>query len=559
MRIMVLGLLSVGLVLASEASAREWRDATGSYAIEAELVSSANGNAWLKKPSGEVICVPVNRLSIVDREYIRTHSSPSAEPSRPSQPSFPVQGRGEFSLVDLTAKVDPAVVRIDAGSSIGSGFVVDPSGLVVTNHHVVEGARSATVSFKDGSSARVLGYLGVDIAKDIVVLRLAPGPRWVALAVRRELPRKGEAVAAFGAPQGLDFSVSQGIVSAVRTDQEIQKSVRDLTGQVQRALDMLWIQTTAAISGGNSGGPLVDMHGEVVGINTKTRTHGQNLNFAVSCQDISKLVSQSFGNPLQSLARLPSMKPSTPSRIAPASTSSSDGFPLVTLPSGASFSFSTVQIPKKWPECNFTKESAFRLTKFPNGEPKALHTFLDARLHGPTFLLNEDGAKRWAADYYEGDRHGALRLWDQNSEMALFAQYVRGGKKGFVCVFDGGMPWLLQEWDKDQLQGEYLVKWNAGVSTTSPSDQVAGQADMAHLAAARERLTQLEEELEAEETAIKRELAQWFREVDREIKKQRAAASNLRKRKETLGALNARSAAEQAVLGGMWRRAISGH
>lgn len=554
MRIAILGLLTVAFLSVSGASAREWRDSTGTHRIDAELVSSANGNAWLKKPSGEVICVPINRLSTIDREYIRTRSSQPPQPSAPPQ----AQPQMQFSLVDLTAKVEPAVVRIDAGASIGSGFVVDPSGLVVTNHHVVEGARSANVLFKDGSSARVTGYQGVDVAKDIVLLKLDPGPQRTALSVRRELPRKGEAVAAFGAPQGLDFSVSQGIVSAVRTDKEIQKSVRDLTGQSERALDMLWIQTTAAISGGNSGGPLVDMHGEVVGINTKTRTHGQNLNFAVSCQDVAQLVSESFANPLQSLASLPNTKPSSPRRTTPVSTSSSDGFPLVALPSGAALSSTIVEVPRKWPECNFTKESAARLIKYPNGDPKALHTFLDAKLHGPTFLLDEAGKKRWAADYYDGDRHGAVRVWDHNSEMTLFAQYVRGGKKGFVCVFDEGMPWLVQEWDKNQMLGEYLVKWSAGVPTVSDSKQIAGQADVDQLAAAKERLAELEQNLMAEETEVKRDLARWFRELDREIKKQRAASVNMRKRQDTLGALKARSAAEQAALGQMFRRSWTG-
>ena len=515
-------------------------------------MSTANGNAWLKKPNGEIICVPVDRLSTIDREFIRTR------PNQPKPPTQPTESQTQYSLVDLTAKVEPAVVRIDAGGAIGSGVVVDPSGLIVTNHHVVEGARSATVSFKDGTTAPVMGYTGVDVSKDIVLLRLSAGPRRAALPLRREVPRKGEAVAAFGAPQGLDFSVSQGIVSAVRTDREIQNSVRDLTGRSQLALDMLWIQTTAAISGGNSGGPLVDMHGEVVGINTKTRTHGQNLNFAVSCQDVSMLVSRSSRRPLQSLARLPNTKPSGPHRSVTTSASSSHEFRPVKLPSGASLSHAIVQIPKEWPECNLTKESGTRMIEFANGEPKAMNTYFNAKLHGPTFLLNENGEKRWAADYREGNLHGSLRLWDQNSKMAMFAQYVRGGKKGFVCVFDEGMPWLVQEWDKNQMNGEYLVQWNAGTPTTLATDQVSGQAEISQLAAARERLSKLEQEVKAEETEIKRELAQWFREEDREIKRKRAAVSNLRKRGATLNTLSARRAAEQAKLGQMWRRALTG-
>ncbi len=187
-----------------------------------------------------------------------------------------------------------------------------------------------------------------------------------------------------------------------------------------------------------------------------------------------------------------------------------------------------------------------------------MHAFLNAKLHGPSFLLYEDRSKRWAGDYFEGDRDGVLRVWGENSEITLFAEYVRNGKKGFVCVFQGGMPWLIQEWDKNRKTCEHLVKWNAGVPTVLDGDALPGQAETSDVAAALNRLAEVEAALMEEETDVKRDLAVWFRDMDRQIKQQRAAALNLRKRGEIIGAMGARDAQQQANLRSMWRRAMTG-
>ena len=549
MRAAIFVILLLAMLSADGTSAREWFDSTGILIADAELVNSDETNAWLRKPSGEVVCLPMSRLSFLDCVFIRNRMGQMDQANEPGQP------QEQNSLVDLKAKVEPAVVRINADDHIASGFVVDTSGLVLTNHHVVEGAGSATVWFSDRTSVAVTGYLGVDIGKDIVLLRIAPGPPRAALTLRGGLPPQGEPVAAFGF---LGSSVSQGVVSAVRSGQEIQRSVPDLTSRAQNSHETTWIQTTATISSANSGGPLVDMNGEVVGINTQAQPVGQSLNFAVSCQDVSKLVSDSYGSPLESLGRLPTMTPATPDRRPPPSPPSSSEFPLVKLPSDASLSTATVEVPPNWPECNFTEETATRTVTFPNGEPKSVQSFLNARLHGPTLLLNETGEKRWAADYFEGQLHGSLWLWDEHSLIALFAQYVRGGKKGFVCLFDRGWPTLVQEWDRDQMVAESFIKWHGDVPMVFASDKLSDKADVEQLAAAKERLARLGEDQESEETEIKRDLADWFRERDREIKQQRVAAVNLRKRKGTLETLKARNAAEQAAFGKLWRRAATG-
>jgi S1-C subfamily serine protease len=212
--------------------------------------------------------------------------------------SSPSTRRPPIELVELIKRIEPAVVRFDVemkgATAIGSGFVVDNTGLIVTNYHVVEGAISGKVTFSSGKSFRISGVRHADPKRDLVLvicdgLRDSP-----TIPVAAMIPQKGERVAAFGAPKGLDFSASEGIVSGLRSSEELRQFGADVLGT--------WLQTTSPISGGNSGGPLVNSAGEVVGINTMTLRSGQNLNFAISCEDIRSALEQSKGSQPRSLA-----------------------------------------------------------------------------------------------------------------------------------------------------------------------------------------------------------------------------------------------------------------
>jgi len=191
----------------------------------------------------------------------------------------------ELQLTDLIKQVEPSVVRIDVegkhGGGIGSGFVVDSSGIVVTNHHVIAGASKAEVSFQNKKTAQVLGTLYLDKNRDIAVLKIA-GDSYSALKLAKELPLKGASVAAFGAPVGLSFTATEGIVSAIRKIEELKEYTSKTAGT--------WIQTSTPISPGNSGGPLVNRRGEVVGANTMAMVAAQNLNFAISSLDLAEAV-----------------------------------------------------------------------------------------------------------------------------------------------------------------------------------------------------------------------------------------------------------------------------
>ena len=140
-------------------------------------------------------------------------------------------------------------------SSLGSGFVVDASGVVVTNNHVIDGADEITVNFPDGTKLTA-ELVGKDAKTDIAVLRVKPTKPLKAVKFGdAQGLRVGDWVLAIGNPFGLGGSVSAGIVSA--RDRNINSGPYDN-----------FIQTDAAINRGNSGGPLFNMNGEVVGINT---------------------------------------------------------------------------------------------------------------------------------------------------------------------------------------------------------------------------------------------------------------------------------------------------
>jgi S1-C subfamily serine protease len=193
-----------------------------------------------------------------------------------------------LELADLAELVGPSVVQVNVTgpkkAGTGSGFVLDKQGTIVTNYHVIEDATVGTIVFSDRTSAPITGYLGVWPEKDIALIRVeCPQDKLHPIRLATSAPRQGERVAAFGSPLGLQQSVSEGIVSAVRESEELRTLF-------QIDIDALLIQTTTPISQGNSGGPLVDMKGMVVGVNTMGLSGGENLNFAVAIAELPPLL-----------------------------------------------------------------------------------------------------------------------------------------------------------------------------------------------------------------------------------------------------------------------------
>jgi S1-C subfamily serine protease len=186
------------------------------------------------------------------------------------------------AVTDIVDRVGASVVRIDirrngkpAGS--GSGVIVSPDGLVLTNSHVVQSAKRAIVTTLDGRSlsGRVLGD---DPDTDLALIRIDEDTRLPAarLGDSKKLKR-GEIAIAIGNPLGFDATVTAGVISA------LGRSLRSKNG---RLIDNV-IQTDAALNPGNSGGPLVSSRGEVIGINTAIITGAQGICFAVASNTAS--------------------------------------------------------------------------------------------------------------------------------------------------------------------------------------------------------------------------------------------------------------------------------
>lgn len=241
----------------------------------------------------------------------------------PSPTSFivPDEVLLQDALVELYQTVSPGVVSIQVyaqtGSGIGSGFVIDKEGHVVTNYHVVERAEEVEVHFPSG--LKVYGeVIGEDLDSDLAVIQVDVDPDELfplPLGDSSQV-RVGQSVVAIGNPYGFSGTMTTGIVSARgRTLESIRQTE---TGQFFSAGDL--IQTDATINPGNSGGPLLNLNGEVVGVNRAIATGGQQLGgatntgigFAVS-SNILKLVlpalkaGETYNYPYLGLSALPSL------------------------------------------------------------------------------------------------------------------------------------------------------------------------------------------------------------------------------------------------------------
>jgi S1-C subfamily serine protease len=185
----------------------------------------------------------------------------------------PPAARGQqkrYTVPELVKAMSPAVVFIgNAGrngqvESIGSGFVVDTSGIIVTNFHVIEGAQALQVKSKDGEIYDRVEVIDHDERRDLAVIKVRPFQPMPTVRLATGDPEIGEDAVAIGNPKGLEHTVTAGMVSAFR-----------------QAEGYRLMQISVPISPGSSGGPVFNMAGQVIGVVVSQVKEAQNLNFAV--------------------------------------------------------------------------------------------------------------------------------------------------------------------------------------------------------------------------------------------------------------------------------------
>ncbi|MEI7759758.1 MAG: trypsin-like peptidase domain-containing protein [Thermoleophilia bacterium] len=232
-----------------------------------------------------------------------TSSTTIVRPSGGGTKAVTAVGGNTLSINEIYRQSGPGVVQITskigsstssngqnkpAGQSLGSGFVMDREGHIITNYHVIDGATTITVRFSNDDTLTAT-LVGSDPSTDVALLKVnadADALTPLVLADSR-LVEVGDAVVAIGNPFGLERTVTSGIVSA------LQRNVEAPNGY---SIDHV-IQTDAAINHGNSGGPLLNTHGAVIGINSQIETGGSGdgnvgIGFAVPSNTVSSVVAQ---------------------------------------------------------------------------------------------------------------------------------------------------------------------------------------------------------------------------------------------------------------------------
>lgn len=212
----------------------------------------------------------------------------SATPTHAEMPISAIFSEGSESVVLIGADIDKK------NPIIGSGFIISPDGLIVTNYHVIKDSEKIVVKLKNNKYYAGARIIGSDPEKDIALIKIKAGGLKAVTMGNSNNIKIGEKVVAIGNPLGLESTVADGLISALRTMENGRKL----------------LQTSVPLSTGSSGSPLFNLNGEVIGVNVSGRTEGQNLNFAVPINSVrSLMLSAGYKDPENNAGTIYTVKP----------------------------------------------------------------------------------------------------------------------------------------------------------------------------------------------------------------------------------------------------------
>ncbi|HVV00545.1 MAG TPA: trypsin-like peptidase domain-containing protein [Verrucomicrobiae bacterium] len=230
-----------------------------------------------------VLVIPRNQIAGINKSSPAPKHSPEPSPAPAAHGAFysaPNIPPADRSVRDLVKAIGEAVVQVRTPSGLGSGFIINEDGFLMTNFHVIEGETQISVEVyhqRNGvlyrKTYRQVRIIAINKFEDLALLKIedkdAPKFKYVLMG-NSDSMAVGERVFAIGSPLGLERTVTEGILST---------KTRELGGE-------LYLQTTAQINPGNSGGPLFNMSGEVIGITNMKITFGEGLGFAIPVEAV---------------------------------------------------------------------------------------------------------------------------------------------------------------------------------------------------------------------------------------------------------------------------------
>lgn len=235
----------------------------------------------------------------------RPAAAPNSDAPRPTEPA-----RSSLRTpAEIAARSTPSVVSVRTEQSLGTGFVVSPDGLIATNLHVIAGNSEITVTLSDHREFQVVEIWNGDRQRDLVIMRIQAKKLPVIPLGNSDEMHPGDAVVAIGHPLGLEDTVSNGLVSAVR--------------KLDKSLTVL--QISAPIAPGSSGGPIFNDHGEVIGVATAIMLGGQNINFGVPVSYLKELLKRPAAVNLEAFAA------ATAERNAPGDNNNKRNVPALSI------------------------------------------------------------------------------------------------------------------------------------------------------------------------------------------------------------------------------------